>query len=338
LNKEISLNIDWSSGSCVFVDQRNDIFLPHGRHDGRLANHEGEMIRMVLLLEHQATVSLEVSGSVSDVNWVSQVVHVARQKGSRDTVVLLESNHGRFICAILLLVANSAVVVELHLTRVNLLSVVDERAVTGTGRQIGHEGSESLRVVDSIVVENTGHRFADTTEEVAESVKGLHGNGHGSPPVEAFEDVEHQKLDFLDLGSSEPDRFAGDIGGASDGSDHYSKIDVALNEILGLRQRASQEHLGGSFRMTHVAHLLLASLGFDKCDDRGQVVESHILLVEIPERHVLSVESFVGVRVFGPAVVAQPDIVPSTGDNESRSRFSRVSDPLHHVTVLAVHH
>jgi hypothetical protein len=76
--------------------------------------------------------------------------------------VFLKLYSRRFFSSVLLLVLSFTVVVELTLSRIHLLSVVDESAVTGTRRFIRHDHTEAVRIVHSVVVKEFSSRFTET--------------------------------------------------------------------------------------------------------------------------------------------------------------------------------
>jgi hypothetical protein len=86
-------------------------------------------------------------------------------------------------------------------------------------------------------------------------------------------------------------------------------------------------HLDGSLTVADVTHLLLGD-SVDIFEDGGDVVVSHVLEGELPKLLV-----FIGI-VFGvvpgvliAATVAQPHVVASVGEHESRRLILIVDDP-----------
>ena len=90
--------------------------------------------------------------------------------------------------------------------------------------------------------------------------------------------------------------------------------------------------------MAHVRDGLIPGRFNDEVDQRWQVFQTHIFLIEVPILTILVVERQVHVTVAIASVVAHPDIVSGAGQNEGICSLRIVPHPFHVVTVLSMHH
>jgi len=90
--------------------------------------------------------------------------------------------------------------------------------------------------------------------------------------------------------------------------------------------------------MTHVRDSLISCRFNDEVDHSWQVLQAHVLLIEIPILLRRRIERQVSITEAIAPIVTHPDIVACSGQDESICSFRVVPDPLHHVAVLSMHH
>lgn len=85
--------------------------------------------------------------------------------------------------------------------------------------------------------------------------------------------------------------------------------------------------------MPYVAQTLLTSRHKDMIDERWQILQTELLLTEVPIRSILRAESQVVLRIPITSVVAKPHIIAFVGQDERRRQISIIRRPKVHVTL-----
>ena len=90
--------------------------------------------------------------------------------------------------------------------------------------------------------------------------------------------------------------------------------------------------------MPDVCQLFLPSRFQDVIDERRQVFQTHIFLIEVPILGLLRVKSQMVLSVSGASVISEPDIVALLCEDKGRRILRRVAYPKVHIALDTRHH
>lgn len=112
------------------------------------------------------------------------------------------------------------------------------------------------------------------------------------------------------------------------GNGSQSRIKLELAGVIVRKHGCSDEELSCSLGVTNVGiDLILTGVVQYVLDLGRNIVESHLLLIEVPELLILGCQVDVTLREFITSVVAKPHIISSFCKHEARGSGRVIDDP-----------